>query len=114
MAEKYYVAPGKSISIKRGIAGAGELVSAKDLHDPIPKKDMAALSLEEQKKYKEKAFQELVKSSKGLLVKVKPAEPTEAIEVNLRSENVDQIVDLSGETEKKPTSKTIGGGAKKK
>ena len=110
MAEKYYVAPGKSISIKRGIAGAGELVSANDLHDPIPKKNMDALSDPEKKKYKEKAFQELVKSSKGLLVKVKPAEPTKAIEVDLRSESVDQEIDLSGEPEKK----TIGGGAKKK
>lgn len=110
MAEKYYVASGKSISIKRGIAGAGELVSANDLHDPIPKKNMDALSDPEKKKYKEKAFQELVKSSKGLLVKIKPAEPTKAIEVDLRSESVDQEVDLSGEPEKK----TIGGGAKKK
>ena len=110
MAEKYYVASGKSISIKRGIAGAGELVSANDLHDPIPKINMDALSDPEKKKYKEKACQELVKSSKGLLVKIKPAEPTKAIEVDLRSESVDQEVDLSGEPEKK----TIGGGAKKK
>ena len=115
MAEKYYVAPGKSISIKRGIAGAGELVSANDLHDPIPKKNMDALSDPEKKKYKEKAFQELIKSSKGLLVKTKPAEPTKAIEVDLRSESMNQEVDLSGEPkyEKNPEG-PVGGGAKKK
>ena len=110
MAEKYYVASGKSISIKRGIAGAGELVSANDLHDPIPKKNMDALSDPEKKKYKEKAFQELVKSSKGLLVKTKPEEPTKAIVVDVRPESLEQVIDLSGEPEKK----TIGGGAKKK
>ena len=110
MAEKYYVAPGKSISIKRGIAGAGELVTANDLHDPIPKKNMDALNPAEQKKYKEKAFQELVKSSKGLLVKIKPEEPTKAIEVDVRQDSIEQVIDLSGEPEKK----TIGGGAKKK
>ena len=110
MAEKYYVAPGKSISIKRGIAGAGELVTANDLHDPIPKKNMDALNPAEQKKYKEKAFQELVKSSKGLLVKIKSEEPTKAIEVDVRQGSIEQVIDLSGEPEKK----TIGGGAKKK
>ena len=110
MSEKYYVAPGKSISIKRGIAGAGELVTANDLHDPIPKKNMDALNPADQKKYKEKAFQELIKSSKGLLVKIKPEEPTKAIEVDVRQGSIEQVIDLSGEPEKK----TIGGGAKKK
>lgn len=109
MAEKYYVAPGKSISISRGIAGPGEPISAKDLRDPVTKKDAEKLGDAEVKKLKERQFQLLVDSKKCLLTKTKPDAPSKAIEVDVRPDEI-QEVDLATE----PKKKKYGSGAQRK
>jgi hypothetical protein len=71
--KKYYVAPGKSVCLPRGIAVAGEVISYKDLAAPVSKKDGSKFSDEEIKTAKKQSFKELVESKKEILTTDKPA-----------------------------------------
>jgi len=107
MAEKYYIAPGKAVALKRGMAAEGEVVTANDLIDPVPKKDAAELGPVEVKKLKAAAFKLLASSKKGILTTDKPVAPRAANEIELRPEPIEP----EKEPEKKEPEKPIGGGA---
>lgn len=103
--KKYYVAPGKAISISRGTASAGDAIEAKDLQSPVSLATAKEMTPEEILKFKEKQFQLLVDSKKCLLTTNSPDGKSEAVEFDLRKKE-----------EKKPSSDKSGpdAGAKKK
>jgi hypothetical protein len=108
MADKYYVAPGKAVSVSRGMIGEGEEIKASDLKNPISKKDLAGMSENEIAKLKEAQFQKLINSDKGILTTSKPGKKKAAIEMDVRPES-----DAPKES-KGSGVKEIGGGAQKK
>ncbi len=81
MSEKFYISPGKSIRLARGVTGPGEEITVNDIPNPVPEKDKS-FSEEEIRKIKQKSFDELVK--KGIVTRTKPGKEIVTEEFNLR------------------------------
>ena len=93
MSKKYYVASGKSVSLKRGIAVSGEEVTYLDLPDPVSAKQADGFTEKEIDDMKKVNFKALVGSKKGILVAVKPEPESKVVELDVRPDT--QEVDLS-------------------